>query len=563
MMKVRAALAMVAMVAIVALLAGCGGNAYLAGAGDETAMREGRAARQLDAARLLAQASMGASPASLAEASALTPAAWLDRQFGRPQRLHRLYLSEAAGRLAPGAKLTQNQFYESFWQQAVSGEDQLRQRMAFALSQIFVISFVDGNIGNRPLGAAAYYNMLGQQAFGNYRQLLEAVALHPMMGLYLSHLRNRKEAGYRVPDENFARELMQLMSIGLYQLNPDGSLKTRAGKPIETYRHEDVAALARVFTGWSWAGPDQDRKRFFGGEADPARDWLPMQNYPAFHSQAEKRFLGVAISGPTSGADDLKVALDTVFRHPNVGPFFGRQLIQRLVTSNPGPAYVRRVAAAFDDNGRGVRGDMKAVIRAVLLDPEARSQSARPARLREPVLRLAHWMRAFEARSESGRFLLGNLDDPLNGLGQTPLRSPSVFNFYRPAYVPPNSGIAAAGLVAPEMQITAEPTVTGYLNFMQDVIPKGTGSGRDIKCAYEAELALADRPALLLERVDLLLYGGAMPAALRAQILVALNAVAQPKPGPANGQAVANAKKNRVSLAIYLAMAAPEYLVQR
>lgn len=514
------------------------------------------------ASRFLAQASFGPTSASIDEVAASGAAAWINAQFTKPQTLHRLYMDKIQASLPEGTKIGLTQIHESFWQQAATGNDQLRQRVAFALSQIYVVSVLDGTVVNFPRGVASYYDMLGQHAFGNFRQLLEGVALHPMMGIYLSHLRNQKESGSRVADENFAREIMQLMSIGLYQLNPDGSVKSSGGKPIETYTHDDVSGLAKVFTGWSWYGPDQTNNRFAGGTPDPDRDWKPMQNYPAMHSSSEKRFLGATISGATTGQADLKVALDTLFNHPNVGPFIGRQLIQRLVMSNPSPAYVGRVAAAFADNGAGVRGDMKAVLRAILLDSEARAAEPRQ-KVREPVLRLANWMRAFNAKSASGRFLLGNQDDPLTALGQTSMRSPSVFNFYRPAYVPPNTSISAAGMVAPEMQIVAEPSVTGYLNYMQDVIARGTGEARDIVPNYQAELALAETPEKLVDRIDLLLLNGSMSSTLRNRIISAVNSVPVPASNGGNAAAITTAKSNRVYLTIFLAMASPEYIVQK
>ncbi|MRX09901.1 DUF1800 family protein [Pseudoduganella sp. FT25W] len=510
-----------------------------------------------EAAQFLGQASFGPTMASIDALVASSKADWINNQFQLAPTLHRNHIIQVA---ATGVAVGQNQVLESFWNQAINGNDQLRQRVTYALSQIFVISMVDANIGNRAYGVSSYYDMLNQNAFGNFRDLLQGVALHPMMGIYLSHMRNQKESGARVPDENFAREVMQLMSIGLYQLNLDGSIKTSGGKQLETYTHDDVMGLAKVFTGWSWAGPDQSLVRFHGGSPDPARDWTPMQNYPLFHSSSSKSFLGVTTNG--SGEADLKVALDTLFNHPNVGPFIGRQLIQHLVASNPSPGYISRVAAAFNNNGAGVRGDMRAVIRAVLLDPEA-GFTGDGKKLREPVLRLANWMRAFNVKSTSGRFMMINTDDALLGLGQTPLRSPSVFNFYRPGYTPPNTTLAAAGMVAPEMQITGEPTVTGYLNFMQIVIPNGIGSSRDIQPDYSAEMALISQPALLVDRINQLLLAGQMSSTLRNQIITALNAVNISPTVVTNATNLETARKNRVYLAIYLTMASPEYLAQR
>ncbi|CAN7480803.1 DUF1800 domain-containing protein [Duganella sp. LjRoot269] len=515
-----------------------------------------------EAAHFLAQATFGPTTASINQVAASGKSSWLAAEFQKPRTLHRDYVQQIATSLATGTIVGQGQVYESFWKQAITGDDQLRQRVTYALSQIFVVSLADSNIVGHPMGVAGYYDMLAQYAFGNFRDLLQGVALHPMMGTYLSHIHNQKEAGVRVPDENFAREIMQLMTIGLYQLNQDASIKTLGGKPIETYTHDDVAGLAKVFTGWSWAGPDQTLERFFGTKGDPARDWTPMQVYPAYHSTAVKSFLGVSTPAGASGMADLKVALDTLFNHPNVGPFIGRLLIQRLVSSNPSPAYVGRVAAAFANNGAGVRGDMRAVISAVLLDPEA-ADTGNAKKLREPVLRLANWMRAFNAKSATGRFMLSSMDDPLSSLGQTPLRSPSVFNFFRPGYTPPNTTLSAAGMAAPEMQITGEPSVTGYLNFMQAVIGVGLGNNQDVHSDYTDELALVASAGQLVDHLNLLLLSGTMSTTLRGQIISAVNGLPIPQFIGTNTAQVDSVRKKRVYLAIYLTMVSPEYLAQR
>lgn len=529
------------------LLSACGGT--------ETTTTTSNVAHPtaVEASRFLSQATFGPTPEEVDRVVSIGIGAWLNGQFAKPQKYHFMYMNAAARSLPAGTnRLGEDQFFESFWQQAVSGEDQLRQRVTFALSQIFVISYQNSTLAYNARGVANYYDMLGYYAFGNFRDLLQAVSLHPMMGEYLNALGNEKTNGAQVPNENFAREIMQLFSIGLRQLNPDGTDTTTP--PTATYTNDDIKGLAKVFTGWSWGGPDKSDARFNGwGTADENRDWLPMQNYPAYHETLPKVFLGVTIPANTSGEASLKIALDTLFNHPNVGPFIGKRLIQRLVTSNPSPAYVGRVAAAFADNGHGVRGDMKAVILAVLLDPEARAvpTSANAGKLREPVMRLANWARAFHAKSSSGRYQMGNIDDPLWGIAQAPMRSPSVFNFFKPEYVPPNTGIATANLVAPEMQITDEISVTGYLNFMRDTIANGTGINNDIRADYAPELALADSPDSLVNRVNLLLMQGQMSATLRSQILAAINS----NPG--------NSKLNKVYLAVFLTMASPEYIVQK
>ncbi|WUR14824.1 DUF1800 domain-containing protein [[Empedobacter] haloabium] len=515
------------------------------------------------AASFLSQASFGPTIYEINRVMTLGPNGWLNEEFQKAGPKHRLHMDEAAKRLPAGMVLNENHFFQTFWKNATIGHDHLRERVTYALSQIFVVSFVDGAVAEYPRGVACYYDTLSANAFGNFRQLLEAVARHPMMGIYLSHMQNEPESETSTPDENFAREIMQLMSIGLHELNADGSVKLKNGVPIPAYTRDDVAAMAKVLTGWSWGGGARNEHGFHGLVAYSAadRDCRPMDNYPQFHSTAEKKLLGNTIAAGGSGEADLKKALDILFNHPNVGPFIGRQLIQRLVMSNPSPAYVQRVAAAFADNGDGVRGDMKAVLRAVLLDSEARNYQE-VGKLREPVLRLANWMRAFNARSSSGNYLMWSLDDPLEGLGQSPMRSPSVFNFYRPNYIPPHTELASSGLVAPEMQITAEPSVVGYLNYMQLAIPRGVGDGYDIKPNYAAEVSLAATPELLVDRVNLLLLNGQMSAALRQQILTAINAVRIPAGNPASAKIV-EAKYNRAYLAIFLTMASSEYLVQK
>jgi uncharacterized protein (DUF1800 family) len=560
------------------LLAACGGSGAPEGAAASVQPTA------VEASRFLAQATFGPTEVSINALTAQGYGAWIDAQFGLPVASHRATLDRVAADLPSGASIGTTQVFDSWWQQAVAGPDQLRQRVTYALSQIFVVSFVDVTLAQYPRGVASYVDALAANAFGNYRDLLEAVTLHPMMGLYLSHLRNQKADARtgRVPDENYAREVMQLFSIGLYELDERGQKRLGAdGQPIESYTEADINGLARVFTGFSWyAGPnpaDRTRTRFFGGSPHPEREWRAMQPYPDFHATAEKRFLGTTIPAQTTPDPDasLDVALDRLFNHPNVGPFFGRLLIQRLVKSNPSPEYVGRVAAAFANNGSGVRGDMKAVIRAVLLDPEARTPDAADAtagKLREPVLRLAHWMRAFNATSRSGRFLgIDNTDDPATRLGQTPLRSPSVFNFYRPGYVPPNTSLATRSLVAPELQITSEVSVAGYLNHLQTWVRLDPNSNRDVRQDYSRELALADQPSAaeptaLIDRMDLLLMGGRMSATLRSALQAGI--AGRPLPAPTrdgagnvtNQAAIDSARRDRVAIAIFLTMASPEYL---
>ena len=330
--------------AALGVLAACGGSS-----GGGTAEPADLPATRAEAARFLTQATFGPTEGEIERVMAIGYAAWIAEQLALPQTLHRATwdADNAAIKAADASRSAgSRQVLDSFYQQALHGEDQLRQRVAFALSQIFVISTQDSNVGNVMRGVPAYLDMLGKHGLGSYRRLLEQVARSPVMGVYLSHLGNMKEdaARGRVPDENFAREVMQLFSIGLYELDPDGSARLGGdGKPIETYGAADVSGLARVFTGWSYNGPDTADSRFYGWGSeyqDPARHITMMQGYSQFHSLAEKKFLGKKVAAQTRAEPEasLKVALDTLARHPNVGPFIGRQLIQRLVTSNPSPA---------------------------------------------------------------------------------------------------------------------------------------------------------------------------------------------------------------------------------
>ncbi len=524
-----------------------------------------------EASRFLAQATYGATDATISQVRSSGYSQWLDQQLVMPAPTS--HLAEVETRLAllrqtnPTATLNAVDFYYSYWRQAVTGPDQLRQRMKLALSEIFVISLTDTNVDTR--GAASYYDMLGANAFGNFRTLLEQVSLHPVMGVYLTWLANQKEDPItgRNPDENYAREVMQLMTIGLFQLNADGTVKTDAlGRPIPSYTTDDISGLAKVFTGYSYFAPNPSTATFNSRSPVAEARVRSMIPYPAFHSTSAKTFLGTNIpaSNVVNPAGDLKIALDTLFNHPNVGPFISKQLIQRLVTSNPTPAYVGRVSAIFDNNGRGVRGDMAAVVRAILLDAEARNAAtatgANFGKVREPLVRYAQWARTFNATSASGEWLIPSTSANTS-LGQSALNSPSVFNFFRPGYSPPNSRLGSAGLVAPEFQIVDEITVAGYLNTMQSTIDVGAGlnfnGARDVRSTYSAETALANDVNALTERLNLLLLNGTMSSALRSRIVTAVGGINVPATGAETALA------NRAKLAIYMTMGSSEYMVQR
>lgn len=509
------------------------------------------------AARLLAQSTFGATTVEIARLKQLGYNDWLEQQFGVTRTSHLDFVLAAYPLPTPtGVTVTIDPLYQTFWKQAITAPDLLRQRVTYALSQILVTSAADAALQDSPHTMSSYLDTLATHAFGNYRDLLDAVTKHPAMGQYLTSLGNRGD-GTRIPDENYAREVMQLFSIGLVELNVDGTPKLVNGQPVDTYDMDDIRGLAKVFTGWGWGNsgtPDPVNGRFTGNNpSDPLRRTIPMQFYPQYHSPLEKTFLTASIPAGTAGAQALKTALDTLFNHPNVGPFLATRLIQHMVSSNPSPAYVGRVASVFNNNGKGVRGDMKAVIRAVLFDTEATSQgtTASSGKVREPVLRVAAWMRAFGATSASGNFRLGVLDGQLY---QTPMRAPTVFNFFRPGYVPPNTSLAVAELVAPEFQITHEISVATYCNYMQGAIQNGIGNSNDIKADYTAINALADNADGLVAQINLLLAYNSLSTATVTSIRDAVNAI------PITAT---NARQNRTYLAIYLVMTSPEFLVQK
>ncbi len=514
---------------------------------------------EAEVGRFLTQSTFGVTDNDISTLRSSSLSAWITQQMAMPPTaLHQSWIETRTPQVAT---VTANQFYESFWSQAANAPDQLRQRVKFALSEIFVISLNDANIDIR--GAASYYDMLGANAFGNYRNLLEQVSLHPMMGIYLTHLGNQREdpATGRHPDENYAREVMQLMSLGVYRLSLDG---TPSSEP--SYTADDISNLAKVFTGFSWYSPTPNNTTFTGGQRNADAAVRPMIAYSGFHSISAKTFLGVTIPATTTPdpAGDLRIALDTIFNHPNVGPFISKQLIQRLVTSNPSGAYVSRVATVFNNNGSGVRGDMAAVVRAVLTDSEARDAAggANYGKLREPIVRVGNWMRTFNAASASGNYLITSTSANTS-LSQSPLASPSVFNFYRPGYIPPNTRLGAQGLTAPEFQIVDEVSVAGYLNTLQTTINTGIGTGNDVRSAYAGEIAVAGDPAALTERMNRLLLYGSMSTGLRNRIIQALTAVAVPASTGSNQATIDAALLNRAKLAAFMTMASPEYLVQR
>jgi uncharacterized protein (DUF1800 family) len=463
------------------------------------------------------------------------------------------------------------------WRRLMSNPDPVRQRMALALSEFFVCSadkMITG-MGYGQFAIAHYWDTLENHAFGNFRQLLEAVTLSPAMGIYLNTKGNIKATPGRVPDQNYAREVMQLFTIGLIVLNADGTAqKDASGVPLETYTNDDIEGLSKVFTGWNL---NTAYRSSAGDNLWQNCRWLstPMVLTEANHSSEVKKFLDTVIPAGTNGKESLKIALDALFNHANTGPFFAKQMIQRLVTSNPSPAYVQRVAQVFANNGQGTRGDLKAVFKALLLDPEARqfdhsgSTSNSFGKLREPMVRLIQWARTFSAVSAKDPAIVPTEDvynkewvisnafiHTESELGQAPLYAPSVFNFFRPGYTPPNSGIAQQGLLAPEFQILTEPAIVGYVNFMQKMVSNQEAIAKPegyLIADYSAYLAMAYNPTLLLNKLTLYLA----PHAFNASQIDTMAVMLAGMPDDLAGL------KKRVYTAVWLIMCVPDYLIQR
>ena len=511
-------------------------------------------AKLTDASRFLRQATWGGTLAEIRDLAANGSQNWINGQAATPTSLS--MTRWLIGKGFNDAAVSTNVNGDGGWTQAMWGKlfgatDPLRQRAAFALSELFVVSHLGLPITWRNFALANYWDVLEKNALGNYRDLLEGVTLSSAMGTYLNMKGNQKYNATtgRAPDENYAREVMQLFTIGLYELNSDGTQKLdSAGNPIETYDNNDVQGLARVFTGWDNAtGTDPQ------GElaAVAYRHGLPMSFNASLHSPEEKKFLNTVIPAGTDGIKSLKTGLDALFNHNNTAPFVVKQLIQRLVTSNPSPPYVGRVVKVFENNGKNVRGDLKAVWSAILLDTEARQTNPAPSfgKLTEPVVRLLHWGHTFNATSSDGAWTLGYTDTDTT-LGQMPLRAASVFNFFRPGYVPPQTQLAAQNLLAPEFQILTEPTVVSYINYMAGTV----NNARNVKADYTYEKTLATDPASLVAHLNLCLAAGNVSDANLSLIASSLGSIS----------ATTDAGVlNRIYAAILMIMSSPDYLIQR
>ena len=539
---------------LVLVLTACGGGGDAVAPGSGGDSDSGGAAVEVsttEAFRLLNQATFGATEAEVARVRQLGIEGWIDDQLQQPGSRQLPHLrSIDDDRDSPEL---QRDRVDIWYRNVLHGRDQLRQRVAFALSQIMVVS-QQGVLINGVYALADYYDMLVENAFGNYRDLIEDVTLHPAMGVYLSMLGNEKpdpERNIR-PDENYARELMQLFSIGLVELNRDGSVKRDAdGLPLPTYDQSIIEGFSHVYTGWNWAGAPSFRSARPTGE----NQVQPMQLYPEFHDNGSKKLLnGVVLPPGQSGLADLAAALDNVFNHPNVGPFMAIRLIQRLVTSNPSPDYIQRVASVFDNDGTGVRGNLGAVVKAILMDPEARpdNPSATTGKLKEPILRITQLWRAYDARSNSGRY---PLVESFLLFGQGPLQAPSVFNFFSPFYAPAGE-IRDAGLVAPELQIATEYQNTLFTNILllQSFTANHASEGLrpdDVYIDIAEETALATDIDALIGRVSAKLLGGDISEPLRAELIRMLELL-PPEPAVL-----------RAAEAVYLVAGSPEYAYQR
>ncbi len=512
------------------------------------------------AARLLMQGTFGPTMATIAAAQAQSYAQWFSAQLAAPPSLYGPQALAAANNV---------DWSPAWFNTAVTGPDQLRQRVAFALSQILVVSGNGGPLWGHNRALASYYDILVRNAFGNYRTLLEQVTLAPAMGRFLSTWQNSaaKAPGTHA-DQNYAREIMQLFTVGLWQLNLDGTRQLDgSGNPIPTYSQEAVAQLAKVFTGWGSKPVTHSGDAAYQYDDDETD---PMVAYPDFHDTTSKTLIGnVTISGGGSAPADLTAALNILFDHPNVGPFIGRQLIERLVTSNPSPQYVQRVAQAFNNDGSGVRGNLRAVVEAVLTDPEALAPTGNTyGKLREPLLRLTHLWRAFDAYNATNQLneymvlLIGNAQ-----FGQYPLQAPSVFNFYRPDYQP--LGILATGdLIGPEYQITNEDTLVATANRLQiesyqyvdgsgtvhagpDYNAVGALGSSAVLLHTAAWEHLAANPAALVDELNLVMMAGSMPTTMRSTLIAYATGIPASSPG------------SRVAETAELVVNSPQYAVQR
>ncbi|TQF67643.1 DUF1800 domain-containing protein [Pseudoalteromonas luteoviolacea] len=475
----------------------------------EATIESVNAMSELQAASLLQQGTLGPTYAEIQSAAGKSEEEWINEQLEMQTTYHMPFLENYPDKEQPN----HINRIDAWWKASINAPDQLRQRVAFALSEIFVVSDANSALRGEPEGMTTYYDMLLKNAFGNFRTLLESVTLSPVMGVYLSHLGNEKadlEKNIR-PDENYAREVMQLFTIGLDELNLDGTKKLdNDGNAIPTYSQTEIGGFAKVFTGWTFAYSARWNR--------PSKNYtLPMQPFSEYHSSQEKHLLNNEVIPAGTGAEEsMQLALDNLFMHPNVAPFISKQLIQRLVKSNPTPAYVQRIALIFNDNGTGTRGDMAAVVKAILLDDEARKYSSvfeHSGKIKEPILTKLHFWRTLNAASQLNRYYTWNLQSTY---GQGPLLSPSVFNFFRPDHKP--SELLNSGLVAPELQIATDSNMISTTNgHYSDLIwrmaeRKNTLNPNTIYMYGAAQISILESAGLqaLLDHYNIVYFAGSM-----------------------------------------------------
>jgi len=524
------------------------------------------------ASRFLAQATFGPTPEAITglRAGGYSYNAWIDQEVAKTGS-YSAPLVVAALSAGGITKIQNAQNRRARTEVMIAGDAQLRQRVAYELTQIVVVSDANSAVANANEGSCAYYDLLVRDCFTTFRQLLVDVTYSPIMGRYLNQYRNRKAnpAKNTRADENYARECQQLFSIGLYQLTANGNYVTDAtGRPLESYTNDQITEFAKVFTGLTDEDHNPAAKGSGSGQTDfpnaVANYTEPMKMWQGQHDVTAKALHHYAgarkpdLPAGQGGDQDISDAIDNLVEHPNTAPFISRQLIQRLVTSNPSDGYVGRVSATFVNNGSGQRGDMLAVIKAVLLDPEARQVSfitdPEHGKLREPFVRLTHLLRAFHYKV-SGSVLpydLGSANE--NTLGQFPLAAPSVFNFYAPDYQP-RGPIGDAGLVAPEFQIQNAVFGIATPNLYYSLT---NGTVGNFSLDLSAQAALGDNPSALLDNVDLLLTAGTLSAPSRATILNALNAVTTSMVPTGSTLALTRAR-----LAVYLVASSPDYAIQK
>lgn len=571
--------------------------------GANTLSNEGFMPNDNAASRFLQQASFGPNYSEIMALSNTGLENWLEQQFALPKglncvnRVTEITDTKNVGAGTPDGGAWDWFFDYAYWEYSMSTNDVLRQKIALALSEILVIS-ENSSFGENPYPFAYYYDMLLDNAFGNYRTILGEVTAQPSMGLYLTYMNNPKQdTTYEIdwsggfpdtlnkmvsfPDENYAREVMQLFTIGLCELNIDGTCKLdENNNPIPTYDNVQIAEMSKIFTGYTWANPWCE---FGCGSTDLYGDIVqPMVMLNNYHDPNAKTLLNgyvVEARTPVDGLADINEALDHLFNHPNVGPFIGKLLIQRLVTSNPSPAYVKRVAKAFngDSHYSNVRGDMQAVIKAILLDDEARNCEAAAdptfGMLREPFVRYLQLVHSFDLSSVNGpnRNVMVSITERF---GQKIFNSPSVFNFFQADYQPIGP-IAEAGKYAPEFQITNSQSISGYMNALnqwlfygQIVDDWGLGYADSVnegdypELDLSAEMALTDNGQIreLLDRLDLILAHGQISQ--RSKDLM-VPAIQEMSIDGYNEENTLYLRRQRVNLAIYLTMASPEYLINR